>query len=81
MGHPEENLNLGSDPAVPSSSQLHQALAYCTRSLGPLIGIITEHGHVLCIFGFAYYFALMLSPKIIICLGHNLCLVSVNVGG
>ncbi|MFN9905106.1 MAG: hypothetical protein ACK56F_03135, partial [bacterium] len=50
MGHLEENLNLGSDPAVPSSSHLHQALAFCTRSLGPLIGKITEHGHVLCIF-------------------------------
>jgi hypothetical protein len=57
MGHPEEYLNLGSDPAVPSSSQLHQALSYFTRSLGPLISNLTEHGHLLCILS---YLALML---------------------
>jgi hypothetical protein len=52
MGHPEEYLNLGSDPAVPSSSQLHQALSYFTRSLGPLISNLTEHGLVLCILSY-----------------------------
>jgi hypothetical protein len=59
MGHPEENLNLGSDPAVPSSSQLHQALTYFTRSLGPLISKLTEHGHVLRIL--IYYLPMILS--------------------